>query len=51
MFTVAKREFLECFQQVVLQPRGLDYKVQFPGPTGDEQRGSRAEAGPQGHRT
>lgn len=34
MTTVAKREFLECFQQVVLEPRGLDYKVQFPGPTG-----------------
>ncbi len=34
MSTVAKREFLERFQQAVLQPRGLDYKVQFPGPTG-----------------
>jgi diaminobutyrate-2-oxoglutarate transaminase len=34
MTTVAKREFLECFQQMVLEPRGLDYKVQFPGPTG-----------------
>ncbi len=34
MSTVAKREFLERFQQTVLQPRGLDYKVQFPGPTG-----------------
>jgi diaminobutyrate-2-oxoglutarate transaminase len=34
MTTVAKREFLECFQRVVLEPRGLDYKVQFPGPTG-----------------
>jgi diaminobutyrate-2-oxoglutarate transaminase len=34
MATVAKRTFLECFQQMVLEPRGLDYKVQFPGPTG-----------------
>jgi diaminobutyrate-2-oxoglutarate transaminase len=34
MTTVAKRKFLECFQHVVLEPRGLDYKVQFPGPTG-----------------
>ncbi|MGH3910247.1 MAG: diaminobutyrate--2-oxoglutarate transaminase, partial [Pseudonocardiaceae bacterium] len=34
MTTVAKRIFLERFQQVVLGPRGLDYKVQFPGPTG-----------------
>jgi diaminobutyrate-2-oxoglutarate transaminase len=34
MTTVAKRNFLERFQQVVLEPRGLDYKVQFPGPTG-----------------
>ena len=34
MNTVAKRDFLERFQQVILAPRGLDYKVQFPGPTG-----------------
>jgi diaminobutyrate-2-oxoglutarate transaminase len=34
MHTVAKRDFLETFQQRVLQPRGLDYKVMFPGPTG-----------------
>lgn len=34
MSTVAKRRFLECFQAIVLEPRGLDYKVQFPGPTG-----------------
>lgn len=34
MGTVAKRAFLETFEDVVLRPRGLDYKVQFPGPTG-----------------
>lgn len=34
MSTVAKGEFLERFQETVLRPRGLDYKVQFPGPTG-----------------
>ena len=34
MATVAKQRFLETFQQLILQPRGLDYKVQFPGPTG-----------------
>jgi len=34
MWTVAKREFLEDFERIVLQPRGLDYKVQFTGPTG-----------------
>lgn len=34
MATTAKQRFLETFQRVVLQPRGLDYKVQFPGPTG-----------------
>ncbi|GAA2722726.1 diaminobutyrate--2-oxoglutarate transaminase [Actinocorallia aurantiaca] len=33
-YTVAKREFLETFRRVVLEPRGLDYKVQFTGPTG-----------------
>ncbi len=34
MSTVAKGEFLERFQETILKPRGLDYKVQFPGPTG-----------------
>jgi diaminobutyrate-2-oxoglutarate transaminase len=34
MSTVAKRRFLERFDEVILKPRGLDYKVQFPGPTG-----------------
>ncbi len=34
MYSVAKREFLQRFQDVILGPRGLDYKVQFPGPTG-----------------
>jgi diaminobutyrate-2-oxoglutarate transaminase len=34
LFTTAKRAFLERFEQVVLDPRGLDYKVQFCGPTG-----------------
>ncbi|MGH3586162.1 MAG: diaminobutyrate--2-oxoglutarate transaminase [Pseudonocardia sp.] len=34
MYTVAKGEFLRTFEEVVLRPRGLDYKVQFPGPTG-----------------
>ncbi len=34
MYTVAKREFLETFEEKVLRPRGLNYKVQFPGPTG-----------------
>lgn len=34
MTTQAKVGFLEQFRARVLQPRGLDYKVQFPGPTG-----------------
>jgi len=34
MATAAKRRFLERFEEVVLRPRGLAYKVQFPGPTG-----------------
>lgn len=34
MCTVAKAAFLERFDEVILRPRGLDYKVQFPGPTG-----------------
>ncbi|HYC46539.1 MAG TPA: diaminobutyrate--2-oxoglutarate transaminase [Burkholderiales bacterium] len=34
MATVAKKDFLETFERVILKPRGLAYKVQFPGPTG-----------------
>lgn len=34
MMTVAKRQFLEAFKTLILQPRKLDYKVQFTGPTG-----------------
>lgn len=34
MSTGAKQAFLERFDEVILRPRGLDYKVQFPGPTG-----------------
>ncbi|MCU1642901.1 MAG: Diaminobutyrate--2-oxoglutarate transaminase [Nocardia sp.] len=34
MSTVAKRRLLETIRDVLLIPRGLDYKVQFPGPTG-----------------
>ena len=32
--TTTKRTFMERFEEVVLLPRGLDYKLQFPGPTG-----------------
>ncbi|MEU2448556.1 diaminobutyrate--2-oxoglutarate transaminase [Streptomyces sp. NPDC012765] len=34
MSTTAKRAFLETFHSTVLAPRGLPYKVMFPGPTG-----------------
>ncbi len=34
MFTTTKRDFLEKFRNVVLRPRGLDYKIQSCGPTG-----------------
>ncbi|MES2939163.1 MAG: diaminobutyrate--2-oxoglutarate transaminase [Pseudomonadota bacterium] len=34
MHTQAKADFIECFQSVILEPRGLHYKLQFPGPTG-----------------
>ena len=30
----AKSRFIERFEQVILKPRGLDYKLQFTGPTG-----------------
>jgi len=34
MTTVAKRRFLERFEEVILKPRGMDFKIMFPGPTG-----------------
>ncbi|SFS97655.1 diaminobutyrate-2-oxoglutarate transaminase [Marininema halotolerans] len=34
MATVAKEKFLQRFQQVILEPRKMNYKVMFPGPTG-----------------
>ncbi len=34
MATVAKKELLETFERVILRPRNMDYKIQFPGPTG-----------------
>ncbi len=34
MSTVAKRDFLTKFEEKILKPRGLDYKVMFPAPTG-----------------
>ncbi|GAB3207154.1 diaminobutyrate--2-oxoglutarate transaminase [Marinactinospora thermotolerans] len=34
-YTTAKRDFLKTFGEVILAPRGLDYKVQFPGPAGN----------------
>ncbi len=34
MMTKAKEAFLSFFEEEVLKPRGLDYKVMFPGPTG-----------------
>ncbi|MFF8999834.1 diaminobutyrate--2-oxoglutarate transaminase [Streptomyces achromogenes] len=34
MLTAAKEDFLREFAARVLEPRGLDYRVQFPGPTG-----------------
>ena len=34
MATVAKQRFLESFESIVLEPRKLDYKIQFTAPTG-----------------
>lgn len=34
MMTPTKREFLQTFNDYILKPRDLDYKVMFPGPTG-----------------
>lgn len=34
LHTKAKGEFLEVFNEKILKPRGMDYVVQFTGPTG-----------------
>lgn len=34
MYSIAKGEFIECLEKSILIPRGFDYKVLFPGPTG-----------------
>lgn len=34
--TVAKKDFLESFHSIILQPRHMEYKVQFSGPTGTD---------------
>jgi len=34
MHTAAKRDFLAAFGELILQPRELDYRLQFPGPGG-----------------
>lgn len=34
MYTSAKEEFISALQNWILAPRGLDYRIQFTGPTG-----------------
>ncbi|RXJ58194.1 diaminobutyrate--2-oxoglutarate transaminase [Candidatus Marinarcus aquaticus] len=34
MATTAKKEFLQTFENHILKPRNLEYKIQFTGPTG-----------------
>lgn len=34
MHTEAKSEFLETFERLILEPRDMDHRVMFPGPTG-----------------
>lgn len=32
--TPARQDFIRAFEEVILRPRGLDHRIQFPGPTG-----------------
>lgn len=34
MATTVKREFIQTFVDVIMKPRGMDYRLQFTGPTG-----------------
>ncbi|WP_434063564.1 diaminobutyrate--2-oxoglutarate transaminase [Paramicrobacterium fandaimingii] len=36
MFTKSRQEFIETFNDVILKPRGYDYKLAFPGPGGTQ---------------
>ena len=33
-YTTTKRDFISRFQEVILEPRGMDHRMQFMGPTG-----------------
>ena len=34
MYSDAKARFLEAFEEIILKPRGMDYRVMMTGPTG-----------------
>ena len=34
MYTDAKQAFLATFSEIIMKPRGMDYRLQFTGPTG-----------------
>ncbi|MCP1728494.1 diaminobutyrate-2-oxoglutarate transaminase [Natronospira proteinivora] len=34
MYSAPKERFLETFHRIILEPRKMNYRVQFPGPTG-----------------
>ena len=34
LWTTAKHDFMDAYKTHILEPRGLDYKMQFTGPTG-----------------
>src|SRR5690606_19189410 len=33
-FTTARSDFIHTFRRLILEPRGLDYTLMFPGPAG-----------------
>ncbi|MGM0953078.1 MAG: diaminobutyrate--2-oxoglutarate transaminase [Pseudomonadota bacterium] len=34
LYTRAKADFIDSYRRLILEPRGLDYKIQFTGPAG-----------------
>ena len=50
MRTAPKREFIDYFENEIIRPRGLDYKIQFVGPTGTNAVEAAPEARPQGQK-
>ena len=51
MMTPPKCNFIKVFAETILKPRGMNYKLQFMGPTDTNAVETALKLAPQGHRT